>query len=328
MKKIYGNKQLLSTLGSMAESGRTAHSLIFYGEKGSGRKLMADYYTAQLLCESLLDGGVPCGCCTACKTVSSGSNPDVMYVPTEGKLEGYTTKIARSVIKDAYVKPNNHTGRKVYIFRDCRNMSTITQNMLLKIIEEPPDYAYFILTAESRYEFLPTIISRCVCFGVSACTEEEAEQSLKESGFGSGEIKDAISCFHGNIGMCTNYIVNEGLRKQVDLTKRIAESIIRRDEYALNAAFYSVGSGRGDIKEILSMIDRLIRDSALLSRDAGTRTIGVYREGAERLSQVMTAYRAVKVHETIERAREAVDANVSAPLVLASLCAEIMQIVC
>lgn len=326
MRKIYGNEFLLSTLGSMAVNRRSAHSVIFFGEKGSGRKLMADYYTAQLLCESPHPDGTPCGECSACRTVNSHSNPDVLYVPTEGKLEGYSANTARAVIKDAHIKPNNHTGKKVYIFRDCRNMSAVTQNMLLKIIEEPPDHAYFIFTADSRYEFLPTIISRCLCFGVSACTEEEAEISLKESGFSPAEIHDAINCFHGNIGMCTSYIVDEGLRKQVDLTKRITESIINKDEYGLNAAFYSVGGSRNDIKDILSMIDKLVRDAAMLSRDSKARTVGVFREGAQRLAEVLTAYRAVKIHEVIEKAREAVDANVSAPLVLAALCAQIMEI--
>ena len=326
MKKIYGNEYLLGTLNNMRQCGRMAQSVIFYGEKGSGRKLMAKYYTAQLLCEHPVDG-VPCGVCASCRNVESNSHPDVLYVPTEGKLEGYSVRLAKSVGNDAYIKPNNNTGRKVYIFRDCRNMNTQAQNALLKLIEEPPEYAYFLFTAESKYEFLPTIISRCVCFGVSACTEAEAELSLKESGFGSSEIRDALSCFHGNIGMCTDYIVNENLRKQVDLTKRIAESIIRRDEYGLNAAFYSIGSGRGDIREVLSMIDKLIRDSAVLSRDRDAKTVGCFREAAVQLSTMLTAYKAVSVHDRIEYAWKAVESNVSAPLVMASLCAEIMEIV-
>lgn len=57
MKRIYGNKYLLGTLNNMRESGRLAQSVIFYGEKGSGRKLFADYYTSLLLCESPVNGG-------------------------------------------------------------------------------------------------------------------------------------------------------------------------------------------------------------------------------------------------------------------------------
>ncbi len=326
MKKIYGNKQLLATLAGMRESGRTAHSLIFYGEKGSGRKLMADHYAAQLMCEAPV-GGEPCGKCAACRNVSTMSHPDVIYVPTEGKLEGYTVKIARSVISDSIVMPNNATGRKVYIFRDCRKMSVITQNMLLKLIEEPPDHSYFIFTAESKYEFLPTIISRCVCFGVSLCTEEEAEQSLLESGFAEGEVKSAVKCFHGNIGMCTDYIVDPELRKRVDLTKRLADSIIGKDEYGLNLALFSLGSSRNDIREVFSMTDKLMRDCAVLNRSSDASLTGCYREGAERLAKMVTAYQAARIHNSIEKAWGAMEANVNPPLVLAALSADMIEIV-
>ncbi len=326
MKKIYGNKQLLATLAGMRESGRTAHSLIFYGEKGSGRKTMADYYTAQLLCEEPVNGA-PCGKCAACRNVSSLSHPDVIYVPTEGKREGYSVGIARSVIKDSIVKPNNHTGRKVYIFRDCSNMDPRTQNILLKLIEEPPDHAYFIFTAESKYEFLPTIISRCVCFGVSPCTEEEAEQSLLESGFDSREVAAAVECFHGNIGRCTDYIVDPEIRRRVDLTKRLADSIIEKDEYGLNLALFSLGSSRNEIREVLSMTDKLVRDCAVLSRSAGAEIIGCYREGAKRLSGMVTAYQAARLHDRIDKAWGAMEANVNPPLVLAALSAEMIEIV-
>ncbi len=326
MKNIYGNQQLLTTLASMIKSGRTAHSLIFYGEKGTGKKLMADYYASQLMCENPIDGA-PCGNCPACRNVSSKSHPDVIYVQTEGKLNGYTVGIARSVISDAYVKPNNHTGRKVYIFRDCRKMSVQTQNTLLKLIEEPPDYAYFIFTAEAKYEFLPTIISRCVCFGVSPCTEDEAVQALRDNGCSDKDISAAINCFHGNIGRCCDYISDDNVRQQVDLTKSLADSIINKDEYGLNKTLFSLGSSRDDIRAALTMLDRLARDSAVLTRDKNAALIGCYREGAVRLSGMMTAYQAARLHERIEAAWGAMEANVNPPLVLSALCAEITEIV-
>ena len=43
MKKIYGNRALLDILAGMSRSGRTAHSVMICGEKGTGRKLMAKY---------------------------------------------------------------------------------------------------------------------------------------------------------------------------------------------------------------------------------------------------------------------------------------------
>lgn len=59
MKKIYGNDYLLSTLESMVNCGRTAHTVLFYGEKGCGRKLIAKYYIKLFLCENKTDPESP-----------------------------------------------------------------------------------------------------------------------------------------------------------------------------------------------------------------------------------------------------------------------------
>ncbi len=326
MKKIYGNKLLISTLCNMAKSGRTAHTVLFYGEKGTGKKLMAKFYTSLLLCKSPVNN-MPCGVCSSCRNVENDSHPDVTYAAASGKLGGYSVDTARKICSDAFIKPNNDSGRKVYIFRDCHNMDIRTQNTLLKIIEEPPDYAHFIFTAESKNDFLPTIISRCVCFGVSPCTEEETELSLAENGFRQTDIKSAVSCFHGNIGMCTEYIKNENLRKQVDLTKLLADSIIKKDEYALNTALFSLGKERNDVKTVLSMLDKLIRDSAVLIHDKEAGNIGCFRDGAVKLSYILTSRMAEKIHRSIERAWNTVECNVSIPLALSALCAEITEII-
>lgn len=326
MKKIYGNEQLKSTLERMAVSGRTAHSLIISGEKGSGRKSIAKYYTQALMCEAPVEGR-PCGVCNTCKNICNDVHPDVIYPKKTGKLGNYSVETAREVIADAYIKPNNSSGCKVYIFADCCNVDDRTQNALLKLIEEPPEYAYFIFTCGSKSEFLPTIISRCVCFTTSPCTEEEAAEALAESGHGQQEISAAVSCFHGNIGMCESYISDGELRKRVDLTKSLADSIIRKDEYALTVGLFSLGRERGDVRETLSMLDKLVRDAAVLAKDSSAHTIGCFREGALALSQAVTAYQSARLHSCIENAWKAVERNVGIPLALTALGAEIMEIV-
>ncbi len=326
MDKIYGNRQLLSTISAMHASGRAAHSVIFYGENGTGRRILAEYYTRLLLCEEPHDDK-PCGVCRSCRNVLAGTHPDVMLVPTSGKLGNYSVETARMVRKDAFVRPNNSSGRKVYIFLNCRSMDPRTQNTLLKLIEEPPDYAYFLFTTESRANFLTTVISRCACFGVSPCTEDEARECLTERGFSRQETERAVSVFHGNIGMCINYIADEKLRERVDLTKSLADSIIEKDEYSLNAACFSAGRERADVRSVLQMLDLIVRDAAVLSKDETAAAAGCSRETAMQLAECMTAGQAMRIHQLIEDAWRAVESNINIPLALAAMCAGIMETV-
>jgi DNA polymerase-3 subunit delta' len=64
----------------------------------------------------------------------------------------------------------------------------------------------------------------------------------------------------------------------------------------------------------------------VLGKDPSSQTIGCYREGAVRLSGYVTPSQAARIHSCIEKAWGAVESNVSIPLVLTALCAEIMDI--
>jgi DNA polymerase III delta prime subunit len=61
----------------------------------------------------------------------------------------------------------------VYIIPDCDNMSSASANALLKVTEEPPKNAYFILTCENEENLLSTIRSRGVTYMLEPYTYED-----------------------------------------------------------------------------------------------------------------------------------------------------------
>lgn len=75
----------------------------------------------------------------------------------------------RLVIEDSYklIDPI------IYVIADCDNMSSAAANALLKVTEEPPQQAYFILTCESLDNLLPTIKSRGVTYMLEPYTYED-----------------------------------------------------------------------------------------------------------------------------------------------------------
>ncbi len=318
---LYGNQNVRSALSRMASGQRLAQCILFYGDKGLGKKSLAQWFSQRLLCT---ESDAPCGHCKNCRTIAQNVHPDVVWVEHSGKLGGFSVETVRRICSDAIVAPNSGS-RKVYIFSDCDKMDVRAQNILLKIIEEPPAFAHFIFTASARQALLPTILSRLVPFGLAPCTEEETAQALADHGFAPEEAQEAISCFHGNIGQCIGYLEDENVRKLVSLTKEAVHCIINKHEYELLRTFCQIGSERTLAAQLLEMLDQVFRDAMVLRMRQNLPWIGCDPEGAKALAGKLSAGDGQRFHQCIGKAFAAVSANVNVQLILSALCAELMS---
>ncbi|NIA22864.1 MAG: AAA family ATPase [Proteobacteria bacterium] len=75
-----------------------------------------------------------------------------------------------------------HDEDRIIIIRDAHYMTREAQNALLKILEEPPDRVFFILTTANEDKLLPTIISRCSRYLMSGLNENEMNRFLSNIG--------------------------------------------------------------------------------------------------------------------------------------------------
>ena len=153
---LYGKKSLQTTLSRMASGERLAQSFLFYGDAGFGRKTVAHWFSALLLCEHP-ENGQPCGHCKSCHNLQKDCHPDLILVPHSGKLGGFSVETVRQICSSVSIPPNNGS-RKVYLFLDCDQMDDRAQNLLLKQLEEPPAYAFFLFTGNVQF-FVKTLYS-------------------------------------------------------------------------------------------------------------------------------------------------------------------------
>lgn len=134
-----------------------SHAYLITGGSGDSRAALAGRLTAAYLCEGERP---PCGGCRACRKVAAGAHPDVSYTaPAPGKREIAVDQI-RALRSDAYIRPNEGK-RKVYVIDPADAMNPAAQNALLKVLEEGPAYAAFLLLAEQPGKLLDTVRSRC-----------------------------------------------------------------------------------------------------------------------------------------------------------------------
>lgn len=156
---------------------KLSHAYIIASPSEAERNAAALRLAAAMLCES--GGERPCGACRHCRKVKAGIHPDVSMIELEENDRGQKKREIpvgriRAVVSDAQVMPNEAVV-KVYIITDADAMNIPAQNAMLKLLEEPPKSASFILCSKNPANLLPTVRSRCVLRRLNAGGEEDHE---------------------------------------------------------------------------------------------------------------------------------------------------------
>ncbi len=174
LSALLGNQRLKSQLAQQQGGTGLSHAYIIAGRPGSGRHALVTALAAAALCR---EGGVnaPCGQCAQCKKVFSGHHPDLIVAGEEKPL---LVDQVRELRSDVYIRPNEGI-RKVYVLWNSDKMKDSPQNALLKILEEGPSYALFILVADNPGGILETLRSRSETLQL-APTEETIPAGLEE----------------------------------------------------------------------------------------------------------------------------------------------------
>lgn len=162
---------LFERIRLLSETNSLPHAVIFEGERA---KEFSEFFAKTAVCEGK---NKPCGVCRHCIKAQKGVHPDIINLEPEGKTKNYKVDFVRNIKSDSYVLPNE-ADAKVYIFNDAENISTVSQNALLKVLEEPPKSVVFVINCKEKTNLLDTVISRATVF---ICEDEELEKISEET---------------------------------------------------------------------------------------------------------------------------------------------------
>jgi DNA polymerase-3 subunit delta' len=188
---------------------RFPQAVILAGPAGSGKYTLALMLAKAMNCLShLTTDGLPdfCGKCSNCLRIAQAedlearfaeavearealretdkketrlfvqTHPDVLIIPPDPPQMMIKVDQVRRVIESIYFRPAEAQER-VFIFTDSAFMKEAA-NSLLKILEEPPEFATIFLLTENAGELLPTIRSRSMTISLAALAVEEIERYL------------------------------------------------------------------------------------------------------------------------------------------------------
>jgi DNA polymerase-3 subunit delta' len=139
---------------------RIPQALLISGNKGLGKRELAERFAAVLLCHAPSAEGETCGHCHGCKLHRSGTHPDLFAVGPDEPGKAIGINLIRGLIADTQLKPQ-YDAYRVVIIDPADQMNRASANAFLKCLEEPTERTVILLITANPAKLPVTIASRC-----------------------------------------------------------------------------------------------------------------------------------------------------------------------
>jgi DNA polymerase III subunit gamma/tau len=212
--ELIGQEHVRTTLENAIAQRRIAHGYILSGQRGTGKTTVARILARCLNC---IQGptATPCGVCASCLEVTGGNSPDVIEIDAASnrginEMRELRENVRYRPARDRY---------KVFIVDEAHQITSEAFNALLKTLEEPPEWAVFILCTTEVHKIPTTIASRCQQFSFRSVDFGEVVKRMEEicvkegietnpevlsvlAQAGEGSVRDSLSALDQAIACC------------------------------------------------------------------------------------------------------------------------------
>jgi len=152
--EVYGNKWTVESLKSILKSGNKPHAFLFIGDSGCGKTTLARIVAKELGC--------------------SGS--DLIEI-NASNTRGIDT--ARQISENSNFPPMVSNTR-VYILDESHQLTAPAQEALLKVVEESPNYLYFMFCTTNPDRLIKTLRNRCIHFKVEKLSNDDMDSLIRD----------------------------------------------------------------------------------------------------------------------------------------------------
>jgi DNA polymerase-3 subunit delta' len=235
LKEIFCQDKAISILQRGFAADKMPHAYIFAGVEGVGKFKTAREWAKLLLCKnpiitaesaetaeknhkinsacSAVRPGFAdsCGVCQSCRMFEAGAHPDFNLIYKElleftkdNKDKKTPVELAIDVIREFLIDKVSTrptlSQRKVYIVSEAERLNASSQNAMLKVLEEPPEYCTIILLCTRMERLLPTTKSRCRIIRFSRIDQEKIIDQLKTTGLDGEKAQYFARLAQGSLG--------------------------------------------------------------------------------------------------------------------------------
>lgn len=317
LSDFVGNKIVKKELEQAFLSDTLPHAIIIEGEKGTGKRTLAEIIAQYCVCRS--DSQKPCALCSGCQKAISHTHPDITVL--DGSVpSALNVEAIRNLKTSAFIIPNE-APKKVYILANCDRMNPTAQNAFLKILEEPPKSVVFILTCITASSLLLTVRSRSRIFSLLTPDSEEAENAVLKSDptLDPYTVHQTAILTDGNIGRMSE-LLHSGGTEALHLAEQIAAAVVETREYNLLVLTSKLSSDKALTLAVLDGLYEIFCNAAKVAVGLEPRS-----ETTALLAQKLTRSRLLKLIDTIADTKRKLQQNANMNLLTTELCVSLRR---
>tara|TARA_Y100001960_G_C14777681_1_gene884330 strand:- start:4725 stop:5678 length:954 start_codon:yes stop_codon:yes gene_type:complete len=219
-----------STLMNYLIKDEPSGAYLFRGPKGVGKNIFALF-----LASKLLDNP---------EKIDKEIHPDLLILPNDKNkiLVEDTEKMEKWALNRPF-----ESNKKIIIIYEAHLMSTVVQNKILKLLEEPPEYLLIFLVSSSPGQLLATVRSRCIDINFDLLPEDFLIESLKENVTNQDLIKFSLYLLNGSMDKIEFY-TDKNLNEIIELTSVI------------------VNQNTNDLETLLSKVEKITKEKSFNSK--------------------------------------------------------------
>ncbi len=173
-KSVVGQYSITTTLKNSIKTKQLAHAYLFCGPRGVGKTTCARIFAKTINCSNPASDFEACNECESCIAFNENRSYNIHELDA---ASNNSVEDIRNLIEQVRIPPQIGT-HSVYIIDEVHMLSSQAFNAFLKTLEEPPEYAIFVLATTEKHKILPTILSRCQIFDFNRIKIEDTVEYL------------------------------------------------------------------------------------------------------------------------------------------------------
>jgi DNA polymerase III subunit gamma/tau len=209
-KEVVGNEGVTRSLTRLLsrDTKRIPNAFLFSGSAGTGKTTLARILAKKLGC--------------AARDVVELNSSDYRGIDA-----------IREIKDAARLKPFSTKSKcKVWIWDECHGLTPQAQENALKLLEDGPTHAYFILCTTEPDKLKPTLKRRCTHYELSSLGEDELQKRLESVAQAEGTkvsqaaVQNIVQSSMGSLGIALailEHVLDLPLPEQAKAAERFAE---------------------------------------------------------------------------------------------------------